>query len=160
MHRPIYFCDGWFTAKKFATEVWTEAQAKDAHDDGRKYTVLVGSIERPFCVIDVMTQKFIGVDFLDEHLRPALSYVFQVVSPGRIFLTRAVHREFNEDGDKVAKGTSYGFTEDGTVRIDRETFLPEHSLEVAHTEADVSSNYAAVPQFGHYEEFMRKERQS
>lgn len=158
MQRPIYFCKSWFTARKLTTEVWTQAQAKDAHDNGRKYTVLVDSIERPFCAIDVMTAKFIGVDFLDERLRPALSYVFQMVSPGRMFLTRAVHREFDGDGDKVASGTSYGFTEDGKVRIDRETFLPAHNLEVAHSQTDVSANYEAVPEFGKYEEFMRMER--
>jgi hypothetical protein len=158
MQRPIFFCKSWFTAKKLTTEVWTEAQAKDAHDSGRKYTVLVDSIERPFCIIDVMTDKFIGVDFLDERLRSALSYVFQVVAPGRLFLTRAVHREFDGDQDKVAKGTSYGFTEGGKVRIDRETFLPTHSLETANTETDVSSNYVPVPQFGEYDEFTRMER--
>lgn len=157
MQRPIYYCDGWFAAKKFATEVWTEAQAKDAHDNGRNYTVLVDSIERPFCVILVMA-KAVAVDFLDEDLREALSYVFQVVAPGRLFLTRAVHREFDGDEDKVAKGTSYKFTEDGKVRIDRETFLPAHRLEVANSQTDVSANYAAVPEFGKYEEFMRMER--
>lgn len=158
MQRPIYFCKSWFTARKLTTEVWTQEQAKEAHDNGRAYTVLVDSIQRPFCVIDVMTSKFVGVDFLDERLRKALSYVFQVVAPGRLFLSRAVHREFDGDGDKVTKGTSYGFTEDGKLRIDRETFLPEHGLEVAHGHADVSANYEAVPEFGKYEEFMRMER--
>lgn len=158
MRRPIYFCKSWFAAKKLATEVWTEEQAKDAHENGRNYTVLVESIERPFCVILVMANG-IAVDFLDEHLRKALSYQFQVVEPGRMFLTMAVHREFDEDGDKVAKGTSYGFSEDGKVRIDREAFLPDHSLEVANGQTDVSSNYVPAPEFGKYEEFMRMERQ-
>lgn len=157
MQRPIYFCKKWFTPKKYAPEVWTEAQAKDAHDNGRNYSVLVDSIQRPFCVILVMANG-IAVDFLDERLRPALSYQFQVVPPGRLFLSMAVHREFDGDGDKVAKGTSYGFSEDGKLRIDRETFLPAHDLEVAHGQADVSANYEAVPEFGKYEAFMRMER--
>lgn len=157
MQRPIYFCEGWFTAKKFAPEVWTEAQAKDAHDNGRTYTVLVDSIQRPFCVIDV-TKKFIGVGFLDENLREALEYHFQEVSPGQMFLTMAVHREFDGDTDKVAKGTRYTFTQDGKLQIRRETFLPQHDLEVAHGQADVSGNYEAVPEFGKYEAFMRMER--
>jgi hypothetical protein len=159
MQRPIYFCEGWFSAKKYAPEVWTEAQAKEAHINGSKYTVLVDSIERPFCIIDVMTSKFIGVDFLDENLREALTYQFQLVSPGRMFLTMAVHREFDGDDDKVAKATRYTFTEDGKLQIRRTTFLPDHSLEVAHGQADVSSNYEAVPEFGKYEAFMRMERQ-
>jgi hypothetical protein len=158
MQRPIYFCKSWFAARKLTTEVWTEAQAKDAHDNGRNYTVLVDSIERPFCVILVMVNGIV-VDFLDERLRKALSYQFQVVSPGRLFLSLATHREFDGDEDKVASGISYGFTQDGKVRIDRETFLPAHSLEVANTEADVSSNYVQAPSFGEYEEFTRMERQ-
>lgn len=158
MQRPIYFCKSWFAARKLTTEVWTEAQAKYAHDNGRNYTVLVDSLERPFCVILVMA-KAVAVDFLDEQLREALSYQFQVVSPGRMFLTMAVHREFDGDEDKVTKGTRYTFTQEGKVQIRRETFLPDHSLEVANTEADVSSNYVQAPSFGEYEEFTRMERQ-
>ena len=159
MHRPIYFCKKWFAAKKYAPEVWTEAQAKDAHDNGRNYTVLVDSLERPFCVILVMANG-IALDFLDDHLREALSYQFQVVSPGQLFLTMAVHREFNGDEDKVIKGTMYTFTQLGKVHIRRETFMPTHSQETANTEADVSSHYVPFPQFGEYDEFTRMERQS
>lgn len=158
MQRPIYFCEGWFSAKKYAPDVWTAAQAKEAHDNGSKYTVLVDSIERPFCIIDVMTSKFIGVDFLDERLREALTYQFQLVSPGRMFLTMAVHREFDGDEDKVTKGTRYTFTQEGKLQVRRETFLPTHRLEVANSEADVSGNYVAAPQFGEYDEFIRVER--
>lgn len=159
MQRPIYFCKKWFAPKKYAPEVWTKEQAKEAHDNGRNYTVLVNSLERPFCVILVMANG-IAVDFLDEHLRESLSYQFQVVSPGQLFLTMAVHREFDGDEDKVAKGTMYTFTQKGEVHIRREIFIPTHSLETANTEADVSSNYAPFPQFGEYEEFTRMERQS
>lgn len=158
MQRPIHFCDGWFAAKKFATEVWTEAQAKDAHHSGRNYTVLVDSVDRPSSVILVMARAVV-VDFMDEHLREVVSYQFQVVPRDRMFLTRATHREFDGGTDKVAKGISYKFTENGKLRIDRETFLPEHNVEVAHGHADVSSNYEAIPKFGEYEAFMRIERQ-
>jgi len=158
MQRPIYFCEGWFSAKKYAPEIWTEAQAQAAHDSGQKYTVLVDSIERPFCIIDVMTSKFIGVDFLDEHLREALTYQFQLASPGQMFLTMAVHREFDGEEDKVARASRYTFTEDGKLQIRRTEFIPEHSQEVADGEADVTSHYVAVPEFGHYEAFMKMER--
>ncbi len=154
---PIYYCKKWFTQKKYAPEVWTEAQAKDAHGRGQAYSVLVDSLEEPFCVILVMAEAVV-VDFFDEHLRKILSYQFQLVASGRLFLSMAIHREFDGESDKVASGTSYGFSEDGKVRIDRETFLPEHSLEVAHSETDVSSNYESVPKFGQYEAFMKMER--
>jgi hypothetical protein len=134
----------------------SERQAHEAHANGETYSVLVDSLEKPFCVILVMANAVV-TDFLDEHLRPALSYHFQVISPGRMFLTMAIHREFNDEA--VAKGTRYTFTEEGTVNIRRETFSPVHNLETVAITTDVSSNYAAVPKFGEYEVFMRRERQ-
>jgi hypothetical protein len=111
MPRPIYFCRKWFAAKKYAPDVWSERQAHEAHENGETYCVLVDSLEKPFCVILVM-ENAVVTDFLDEHLRPALSYHFQVISPGRMFLTMAIHREFNDEA--VAKGTRYTFTEGGS----------------------------------------------
>lgn len=157
MDRKIFFCKSWFAAKRMPTEVWTEAQARAAHESGRTYTVLLDSIERPYCVIDV-TRDFVGVDFLDEQLREALTYHFEAVSSDRMFLTMAVHREFDATADKVLSGTTYIFAEDGALQIRREAFVPEHKLETAKSQADVSGNYVAAPQFGEYDEFIRVER--
>lgn len=157
MRRQIYFCKSWFAAKKVATDVWTEAQAKAAHEEGRTYTVLVDSVERPGCAI-IVGKKSVVVNFLDENLREALSYHFQDASPGRFFITMAIHREYEGMTDRVTHGTSYIFTRDGNVQIRREFFVPAHRLETAKTQADVSSNYATAPLFGMYEDFMQKER--
>lgn len=157
MNRPIFFCKSWFAAKRMPTEVWAESQAREAHQRGDPYTVLVDSIERPFCVIDV-TDKFVGVDFLDNQLREALTYHFQEVASGKLFLTMAVHREYDGTTDNVINGTSYAFAEDGSVQIRREAFVPENKLETAKSQTDVSSNYVPAPQFGEYGEFIRMER--
>ena len=61
----------------------------------------------------------IGVDFLDEHLRERLTYQFQQVAPGNLFLSMAVHRTFDEKSDSIAEGTSYLFNEDGRLTITR-----------------------------------------
>ena len=116
----------------------------------------MGSIEKLFCVNLVMTEA-IAVDFFDGSLRPTLSQ-FQVVAPGLVVPHDAVHREFDGDSHKVAAGTRYTVTENGKLQIRRETFVPEPGLEVAG-QADVSSNYEAVPEFGKYEAFMRMGRQ-
>ncbi|WP_370682020.1 hypothetical protein [Comamonas sp. GB3 AK4-5] len=158
MQRSLYFCKSWFAAKKIPIEVWTEAQAKAAHKVGRNYTVLADSLERPFCNLTV-TPKAVFVDFLDEHLRAALSYQFQEMSAEHYFLTMAVHREYQGETDKVTHGTCYIFKQNGDVQIHRECFEPVYGLETASTRADVSSNYEPAPQFGQYENFMRKERQ-
>ncbi|MGX9772328.1 hypothetical protein ACWYXN_02340 [Janthinobacterium aestuarii] len=156
MKRPIYFCKSWFRAKKKPTEVWTEEQAKLAHMKKQSYTVLVDSIERPYCFMEI-ADKVVGVGFLDEHLRESLSYDFQEIEPGKLFLTMAIHREFDGETDIVVSGISYIFKQDGTVHMRREFFNP-HRFETAATSSDVSMNYAATPDFGEYDDFIRVER--
>lgn len=156
MKQPIYFCKSWFRAKKRPTEVLSEEQARAAHAKKQYYTVLVDSIEHPYCFLEV-TEKFVGVCFLDELLRETLTYQFQEVEPGKLFLAMATHREFEGEADKVVSGTSYMFDRDGTIQIRRELFSP-HRLETATSSADVSSNYASMPEFGEYEDLIQVER--
>jgi hypothetical protein len=58
---------------------------------------------------------FIGVDFLDEFLRESLSYQFEEVESGRLFLSMATHREFDGEKDQVLSGCSYIFKQDGKL---------------------------------------------
>lgn len=156
MSRQVFYCKSWFRAKKRPTELWSEADAKAAHESGQAYVALVDSIERPFCFLEI-TPKAVGVGFLDELLRESLSYDFQEVESGVLFLTMATYREFEGDTDTVVSGSSYIFSRDGQVRIRREFFNP-HRLETASSSADVSTNYAPMPVFGGYEDLIRVER--
>lgn len=156
MNRPIFYCKSWFRAKKRPTEVWTKEQAKSAHIKKQPYTVLVDSIDRPYCFLDI-ADKVVGVGFLDEFLRESLTYVFQEIEPGKLFLTMATHREFEGETDKVARGISYIFKQDGMVNVRREFFNP-HRLETAVSSADVSSNYSPMPEFEQYDDLIRVER--
>jgi hypothetical protein len=156
MKRPIFYCKSWFRAKKRPTEVWTEEQAKASHMKRQPYAVLVDSIERPYCFLNV-ADKVVGVGFLDEHLREALTYAFQEVESGKLFLTMATHREFEGETDRVVSGISYIFKQDGTVDMRREFFNP-HRLETATSSSDVSSNYSPMPEFGDYDDLIRVER--
>lgn len=157
MQRKIYFCKSWFAAKRKPTEIWTEKQAKTASQAGRPYTVLVDSMERPFCVLN-FASRFVGIDFLDEYLRETLTYHFREVSSSRLFLSMATHREFESNSDKVISGTTYMFGEDGNVKMRREFFLPEYRLETGESKADVGANFSPVPEFGEYDEIIRIER--
>jgi hypothetical protein len=157
MQRKLFFCKSWFAAKRRPTEVWTEAQARAAHIAKRPYTVLVDSMEAPFCTIDV-AEKFVGIDFLDRKLRESLTYHFQEISPGQLFLTMATYREFEGDTDKVSSGTTYIFGPDGGVRIQREIFVPKHTVETSSSKVEVTSNYSTVPPFGDYDDLIRAER--
>lgn len=152
----LFFCKSWFRAEKCPTEVWTEDKARQCHISGALYTVLVGSIERPTCFLEVKND-FVGVGFLDGHLREFVSYSFQEKAPDMLFLSMATHREFVGNTDKVDNGSTYYFKEDGSLTISRSYFNP-HRQEKATGTADVRGNYSAKPEFGRYDDLIRLER--
>ena len=156
MKRPVYYCKSWFRAKKRPTELLPAETAEAAHRARRPYTVLVGSMVRPDCFVDV-TDKVVGVGFLDSHLRETLTYAFMEVEPGRLFLSMAVYREFVAETDKVASGTTYTFDRNGVVQIRREC-VETRRVETATSSFDPASNYVAKPEFGDYEDLVRAER--
>jgi len=153
----LHYCRSWFAAKRLALEPLSEGEARRRHASAQSYCVLVGSNTHPACVVKV-TAKFVGVDFLDENLQEKLTYHFQERAPGMLFLTMAVHREFLEDTDRVARGTSYTFQLDGRATIRKEEFVPAHSVEVADITFDTAANWEEYPPFGAYERFLEAER--
>lgn len=152
------YCKSWFWAKKHATNILTEEQARKAHNERERYTVLVNSTERPYAVIDVVGgEGFVGVTFLDEVLRESLSYNFKEIEAGKLFLSMATHREFFDDKDQVRLGTSYVFNQDGGLIITKESFEP-HTLKEARSTTDVSGNYEDYPNFGEYDHLLEADR--
>lgn len=156
MRRPIFYCKSWFRARKRPIEVWSDEQARVAHYDKKKYTALIGDIERPCCFLDI-SEGVVGVGFLDDLLRESLTYALQEITPGKLFLTMATHREFKGDTDEVIAGATYTFEPNGTFQITRESFNPHH-IETAESTRDVSGNYSDVPGFGNYDDLIRVER--
>lgn len=86
MQHQLFYCKSWFAAKRIPIEIWTAEQAEAAHAAGKTYAVLVGSSAKPSHVLDVASD-WVGVDFLDEHLREALTYHFRKW-PAEGFLSR------------------------------------------------------------------------
>lgn len=154
---PVSYARSWFRARKRPTEVLTEAQARALHDAGQTYVALLGDPQRPTCFLELW-RGGVGVGFLDERLREALSYQFQERAPGRLFLSMATWREFDGTSDTVRQGSTHVFQEDGGVAMRRETFVPAHSAETAEGRADVSGHWEDAPRFGAYERLVRVER--
>ena len=150
------FIKSWFRAKKKPTEIWSEDHARSAHATNSIYTVLVDSMERPYCFLDI-SEGVVGIGFLGEYLRESLTYTFQEVEPGKLFLTMATYREFEGDTDKVVSGISYLFEQDGSVKIRRESFNP-HRIETATSTKNESSHYSSKPKFSFYDDLIRVER--
>ena len=152
----IFFCKSWFRAKKRLTVLWDEAQAREAHERRKPYTALIGDVERPTHVVE-LNDRFVGVEFLDDLLRAALSFQYREVEPGKLFLSMATYREFDDDSDRVLVGTSYMFERDGALKIRREKFDP-HGIEEANGKADVAANFEPYPAFGRYDGICVAER--
>lgn len=156
MTPPVHYCKSWFRAKKKPTELWSDDRAEAAHRARQTYTVLVGSAERPHCFVNV-ADNVIAVGFLDNLLRESLTYAFKEVEAGKLFLSMAIHREFESSTDRVAKGVTCTFDQDGVVSIRRESFLP-HREETATSSFDPATHYEARPDFGAYDHLIRVER--
>jgi hypothetical protein len=156
MKQSIFYCKSWFRAEKRPTEIWTEEQAKTAHLSKKLYTVLVNSIEKPFCFLEI-NKGFVGVGFLDDMARESLYYAFKEIEPGKLFLSMATHREFDGDTDTIIVGTTYIFDPSGLAKIQKQHFKPRN-MEVANSSVDVASNYSHWPEFGEYDDLIRIER--
>ena len=152
----LVYCKSWFRAKKSPIQIWDEGKAREAHEARKLYTVLLGDPERPQCFIEI-NNDFVGVSFLDDKLRETLTYQFQEIEDGKLFLTMATYRDFEGDTDKVSEGTSYIFNQDGNIQIRKESFNP-HDLKVSDTNGDVDGNYEDYPGFGSYESIALAER--
>ena len=152
----VTYGKSWFRARKRFTETWDEGRARKSHDKRELYVAVVGQSSSPACFVEI-NNDYIGVAFLDTSLREYLSYQFQELEPGRLFLTMATHREFEGGSDKVKSGTTYYFKQDGSVTIESEDFLTNtRSVKEAYT--DVSGNWEPYPQFGQYLSIIRENR--
>lgn len=158
MGLPIYYCKSWFRMKKVAIEPMDENLAHSKHLSGESYTALIGSDSSPSCFVELSLDRgMVGVGFFDKKCREHLTYQFQVANADDLFLTMAVHREFEGDGDEVVGGTCYIFTEKGDLVIRREKFHP-HEFEEAKSSFEPARNYEKIPKFGCYSDVTRIDR--
>lgn len=159
MRSEVYFCKSWFRIKKIAIDLCDEATASIYHETGASYTALMGSAVKPTCFLEFLTDKdMVGVGFLDQHLREYMTYQFQRMEDGRLFLSMVTHRKFFDNGDKVKEGVTYFFDRGGELIIRRQIFNP-HTVERAVSSFDPANNYERFPEFGEYSELVKVERQ-
>jgi hypothetical protein len=152
----VTYGKSWFRAKKRLTEPWEESHARLHHDQRRLYVAVVVEDSSPTRFIE-FSNTYVGVGFLDRFLREYLSYAFREIEPGRLFLGMATYRQFDGPSDKVARGETYFFQQDGSLKVERQDFLA-NELDVGQSHVDVSSNWEAYPAFGEYESITREQR--
>jgi hypothetical protein len=149
----LIFGKSWFRAKKRLTETWDESKAMTAHEQRQPYAAVIGNEGRCQCFIEA-NNDYIGVGFLDNSMREFLSYQFQEIEPGRLFLTMATHREFDGETDQVTFGTTYYFKPDGCVTVESDD-VAAAQLATKELRTDVSGNWETYPAFGEYCSLVR-----
>lgn len=158
MTELYHYAEKWSRGYKEVRGPLTEEQARARHRSGKWYTVLLGSTECPSCFIEVVGENgYVGVNFLDEHLRNYLIYDFQQIGPGRLFNSIGTFRTFVDNSDKVAMVETYRFERDGRLTVTRTDLLTDES-EVGSREIDVTPNFEAWPEFGQYERLLIQDR--
>ncbi|WP_122385338.1 lytic transglycosylase [Pseudomonas savastanoi] len=157
MSPSIFYCKSWFRLKHRAIDPMDEATANALHLAKKPYTALIGSDSKPACFVEMILDKnMVGVGFLDDHQREYLTYQFQCLDSETLFLTMAIHREFDDAG-KISVGTSYIFKESGELLIRREQLNP-HKLEEAKSHFEPKDNYEKIPEFGDYSNVTKVNR--
>jgi hypothetical protein len=155
----LLFGKKWFGAKMRMTETWDESTARQAHLCRKEYSVLaIDANESPRFVIE-FNNDFAGIGFFDQLGREYLCYHFQEKEAGRLFLTMAVHREFEGLTRRIIRGTILAFKTDGTIVLEKLDFIENTtSTGPAEKPSDVSQNWETYPEFGEYNSIARVNR--
>jgi len=149
------YAEKWSRSYKEAIKPLTEAKARKRHESGQLYSVLIGNATRPTSFVEIRGD-YVGVEFNDENLEQASSFTFQRQPDGRLFMSRAVFRQFDETKKSVF-GHSLHFRPDGYVLSVEEDFRTNTVTRREKT-MDVSLNWEPYPKFGDYEGIARFDR--
>lgn len=156
------YARGWFRAKCRPLELLTSEVARSLHESGKPYAVLVGGDLpcRPESFLEINAAVcWVGVSFLDSELRPYVEYSFACKDDehARLFLERAVYREFQENSvDPIA--TVHYFEPDGSYTVEEWGQFDYVKTNEAVNPIDVSTNWEVMPGFGDYDSIGRLER--
>ncbi|MCA9094078.1 MAG: hypothetical protein KDA68_11355 [Planctomycetaceae bacterium] len=147
----------WFRGKKRIIEQWEESHACEVHSSRGTYVVVVGQNERSFCFIEI-SKEAVTVGFLDDLIREYLTYSFRELSPGKLFLKSARHRNFEGESDKLKTAKIFYFETDGRVHIE-EYDDKTQTVESSDAESvDPAGYWEDYPEFGKYDSLIRIER--
>lgn len=158
MKTSLVYCKSWSRFNKKPIESLSPEKAHQQHNEGKYYTVLVGSESKPSCFIEITrANKMVGVCFLDSLQREYLTYQFNLLNEYRLFLSMVTYREFEGDTDEIVSGTLYLFKENGETVI-RKEYIKMNKIDESETVSDVLKNYDIFPEFGKYDNLIKKER--
>jgi hypothetical protein len=147
----------WFHAKNQPILPLSPQKAELRHHAGEPY-IAVLHVDGEKRVVD-LAGDWVSVMFLDDNGRVYLTYDFKRVEVNRLFLSRAIHVEYEGGNDRPGMALTYAFKADGSILIERRN-LVTGDLEEKDSFGDSALNWENYPEFGIYQSVCRLNRES
>lgn len=109
-------------------------------------------------VVDI-AGDWVSVLFFDADSRLYMKYDFKKVEPGRLFLSSALHIEFEDDSNRPHMAVTFAFKLDGSIVIERRNMITG-VVEEKDSYGDPAANWEAYPEFGDYRSVCRINREA
>ena len=152
----LSYAKSWFRAKLRLTDPLSVSEALEIHKTKGAYVVASEKNEKLEWYAE-FGNNYVGVGFYNSLLQEYLSYSFQEVDAGKLFLTMSTYRVFDKVTGQVTQGTTFFFNKMGRIAIERED-LTIGTKTASDSIGDVSLNWEPFPTFGEYESLTRIER--
>ncbi len=156
MVKNIFYCREWNDILNSPMKPFTVAKAKERHNKGEPYCVVIEIITGERIIVDCTADSYY-VLFFDAENRRSLSYHFEKVNEEKVFLSKAWFPQYFGQSNKIEKGEVYHFKKNGEVNIVKSEPKGKNRYE-SNSIQNVERNYAAIPQFGNYESIIKRER--
>jgi hypothetical protein len=155
----VRYFEKWVRAKRRPTVPLDVPDARYRHVRREPYVAAIyDDSGRPTYVVD-LAADWVSVYFLDDKERIYLNYDFREMEPNRLFLSSAIHREFDGDSADVRTSTTFAFKTDGSIVMERRDHVAG-SAEERESFADPAVNWEESPAFGEYANLCRVDRGS
>jgi hypothetical protein len=150
-----YF-DGWHQHYREPLQPLIIQEARRRDTEGEPYCVVVRGESGDYEAFIDIANEYYAVNFIDEHRRVYLSYGFDDVGDGRVFLDDASQFDYREgdERDEPYEITSYTFRQDGYLAISH-VLTGSTKGTIKEGTCDVSGNWETRPKFGEYENLLK-----
>lgn len=155
MNTPQYF-ERWSRAKNEPIGPLSAQVAKARHAGGTSYVAVV-IVDEQKCVVDI-AGDWVSVLFFDPLGRLYVKYDFKRMEPGRVFLSSAMHMEFEGGNVRPQTAVTFAFEVDGAITIEKRDMLSGELYE-KNSHGDPAVNWDAYPEFGDYRSLCRLNRE-
>jgi len=153
------FTTGWFRAKRKPGKDVSRKEAEEKFKAKELYTAIISENCRLYCFLQ-HTLDFVYIGFLDNEGREYLKYQFNDSMDGsKLFLTEVQYWEYEGQSDKKIRTEIFQFSESGYIKIHKVNVITRESIQLTSKEfIDVSGLYEDFPEFGEYDNLIRKDR--